>query len=78
VITTGDHPVAAVLAATHVAVVGLAGVAQVYPHMGTTEPSGSVIVVGPALRATCCAANETLAPRRRTDIARIAVFKVFR
>jgi hypothetical protein len=47
--------------------------------MGTTEPSGNVVLVGIAVRLTICVcAKETLAPRRRTDTARTAVFKVLR
>jgi hypothetical protein len=49
---------------------------QKYPHIGTVEPSGNVTVVGIAVRFTW--ARERLAPRRRTDIARTAVFKVLR
>jgi hypothetical protein len=51
---------------------------QKYPHMGTTDPSGRVTEVEAAVRLTVCWANETLTPRRRTDIARTAVFKVLR
>jgi hypothetical protein len=45
--------------------------------MGTEEPSGRGALAAPAVKKTCWA-KETLAPRRRTDIARTAVFKVLR
>jgi hypothetical protein len=46
--------------------------------MGTALPSGNVAVAGPAVRLTVTWAKETLAPRRRTDIARTAVFRVLK
>jgi hypothetical protein len=65
VITTGDQvPVDGVVAvaaavtdfgfnAAQVAVELATVVPQKYPHMGTSEPSGIVTVVGAAVRATC-------------------------
>jgi hypothetical protein len=80
VITTGDQvPPDAGFSALHVAFgVEPLTAPQKYPHMGTTDPSGSVTEAGAAVRMTVCCANEMLAPRRRTDIARTAVFKVLR
>jgi hypothetical protein len=66
VITIGDHPVAAGLSVVQVAPVA---VPQVYPHMGTTEPSGNAKVVGAAVRLTCAWATVVPAPRRRTAAA---------
>jgi hypothetical protein len=66
VITAGDQPVVFVLA--HVAVEPVTAVPQVYPHIGTVFPSGSVIVLGAAVRLMACVWAEAMpAPRRRTD-----------
>jgi hypothetical protein len=78
VITTGDQPAAAGFDLAQVAVEPETTAPQVYPHIGTEVPSDRVMAVGPAVRLTCCWATETLTPRRRTDIARTAVFKVLR
>jgi hypothetical protein len=52
--TTGDHPPAAELNLAQVAVEADTAVPQLYPHIGTDEPSGRVMLVGPAVRFTCC------------------------
>src|ERR1035438_393722 len=44
--------------------------------MGTVEPSGRVMLVGPADRLTCCWAAAIPAPRRRTVAADTADFRV--
>jgi hypothetical protein len=57
VITTGDHVAAVVDAgfnAMQVAVAPGAAVPQLYPHIGTVEPSAMVTVVGPAVRLMVC------------------------
>jgi hypothetical protein len=77
VITTGDQVAEAGFSGWHVVFGVLPPTApQKYPHIGTVEPSGSRAEVGIAVRLTW--AREKLAPRRRTDIARTAVFKVLR
>src|SRR5271169_1226183 len=66
VITTGDHAVPADpgFVAAHVAVEPLTAVPQKYPHIGTTEPSGRVVVVGAAVRLTCCWPKAATVPAR--------------
>jgi hypothetical protein len=54
VITTGDHAAAAGFNATQVALAPDAGAPQLYPHIGTVEPSAMVTVVGPAVRLMVC------------------------
>src|SRR5258706_15988890 len=76
VITTGDQPSAVGCNAAHAAVEPLTAAPQVEPHIGTTGPSGKVMLVGPAVRLTCCWATAQLAPRRRTNTATAVVLKV--
>src|ERR1700690_59730 len=66
VITTGDHcvPADAGFVAAHVAVEPPTTVPQKYPHIGTIEPSGSVVEVGAAVRLTCCCPKAATAPAR--------------
>src|SRR5580704_5619852 len=67
VITTGDHPPPAFgLRALQPTVVP-AGciVSQLYPHIGTEVPSGSLADVGAAVKFTCCVEADPT-PRRRT------------
>jgi len=54
VITTGDHPLALGFSLAQVAVELATTAPQLYPHMGTEEPSGIVMLVGPAVKLTCC------------------------
>src|ERR1700730_7263284 len=44
--------------------------------MGTVVPSGNVVVVGAAVRLTCCCAKDTPAVRRRAARASVAAFKI--
>src|SRR5215469_14438799 len=66
VITTGDQAVALELALAHVAVDAATIAPQVYPHMGTDDPSGRLIVDAPAAKLTCCCA--TVVPSQRSRI----------
>jgi hypothetical protein len=50
VITTGDQPLAAGFNFAQVAVVLTATGPQLYPHIGTDEPSGREMLVGAAIR----------------------------
>jgi hypothetical protein len=68
---------AAGLVAAQVATEPVTSVPQLYPHIGTEVPSGRIAEAGPAVRFTCWA-TETLAPRRRIQTARTAVFKALR
>jgi hypothetical protein len=52
--TTGDQPLAAGFNLAQVAVEPAAAAPQMYPHIGTDEPSGRVMLVGPAVMLTCC------------------------
>jgi hypothetical protein len=55
VITTGDQPPEeAGFNAAQVAPEPDTVVPQLYPHIGTAEPSGKVAVTGPAVKLTCC------------------------
>src|SRR5215469_4231161 len=81
VMTTGDQTVVVVAAAfkaAQVAVEPATTAPQLYPHIGTAVPSGRIAEAGPAVRLTCCWATEALAPRRRIQTARTAVFKALR
>src|SRR5207248_9464207 len=87
VMITGDQPAGVVVVAAgasgfklaHVAVEPVTAVPQLYPHIGTTEPSGKVTVVGPAVKLTCCWATTRPAPSRRTAVRSTAVFRqIFR
>src|SRR6516162_6358591 len=44
--------------------------------MGTTVPSGSVVVVGAAVRLICCWANPATATKRRNTLTTAAAFNV--
>src|SRR5215472_11962 len=44
--------------------------------MGTAAPPGTVKVVAPAVKFTCCWAGETPVPRKRADATSTAVFRV--
>jgi len=54
---------------TYVNVVPL-NVPHINPHMGTLCPSGSVVVVGAAVRVTVFVANAEALASRRSDAAR--------
>jgi hypothetical protein len=69
VITTGDQPADDGFSFEQLAVEPAIVVPQEYPHIGTDEPSGIVIEVGPAVRFTCCCATAQLASRRRIHTA---------
>ena len=56
----------------------VAAAPQVYPHIGTTVPSGNVAVVGAAVKLTVPWPIDGLAPTRRTSAAKIAVFRALR
>src|SRR6266567_3960781 len=68
----GDH-VPTVAAGLSEAQKPLAAAPQVYPHIGTVEPSGRVTVDGPAVRLTDVCALAIPAPKRRTAAPRAAV-----
>src|SRR3974390_722358 len=81
VIRTGDQIAAAVAVAVddgfnaaHVAVEPVTAVPQLYPHIGTTFPSGRVRVVGAAVRLIC--ANAVTAPTSSIAAASTAAFTV--
>jgi hypothetical protein len=84
VITTGDQPAGVVVVArgafgfngAQVAVEPATAAPQVYPHIGTVEPSGSVTEVGPAVKLTLCWAAAVPAPRRRTVARRTAGVRI--
>src|SRR5216684_1623308 len=69
VIITGDQPARVVAVArsafgfnfAQVAVEPVAARPQLYPHIGTWDPSGSVAVAGAAVRLTTCCAKDALA-----------------
>src|SRR5215472_2344268 len=44
--------------------------------MGTVVPSGSVVVVGAAVRLICCWPNAATAAKRKSTLAAAAAFKV--
>src|ERR1700730_2302653 len=44
--------------------------------MGTVVPSGNVVVVGAAVRLTCCCAKDTPGVRRIAASASVAAFKI--
>jgi hypothetical protein len=73
VITTGDHVTVFGLAIAHVAVEPATNDPQLYPHIGTEEPSGKVNVDEPAVTFTCCCAIEALMHRRRIVTTWVAV-----
>src|SRR5215469_18035957 len=73
VITTGDHPVAFGFAPAQLAAEPVTTVPQLYPHIGTDEPSGNVMVEDAAVRLICCCATEALIQRSSIIAARIAV-----
>src|SRR5436305_11554726 len=76
VMITGDQPVAVGFNFAQVAVEPTGCVAsQLYPHIGTDEPSGRVSVVPPALKLTCCWARAVPAPRRRASVIQKTVFR---
>ena len=69
VITTGDQPAAPAFGfnAAQVAVEPVDGRCRsCSPTSAPVEPSGSVAVVGAAVRLTCCCPKAAPAPRRRT------------
>ena len=85
VITTGDQ-VAGVMGgvvvaadngfnAAHVAVDVVTSGPQKYPHIGTGVPSGCTLVVGAAVRLTCCWAKLELAPNRRIEATSTAALR---
>jgi hypothetical protein len=84
VITTGDHPAGVVSVATgacgfkaaHVAVEPATAVPQLYPHIGTTAPSGVTVVVGPAVKLTVCWPKVTTAPKRSRLTTCVAAFRI--
>jgi hypothetical protein len=49
---------------------------QKYPHIGTVVPSGCMLVVGAAVRLTCCWAKLALAPNRRIQATSTAAFRI--
>jgi hypothetical protein len=81
VITTGDQVGAAGFAtdaefsAEQVAVEAATAEPQTYPHIGNTVPSGSVLVVGAAVRLTCWPRLMTVA-RRKNAPARSTVLSL--
>src|SRR5436305_6942247 len=75
VMITGDQPVAVGFNFAQVAVEPAGCVAsQLYPHIGTDEPSGRVRLVPPAVRLTCWA-RAVPAPRRRASVIQKTVFR---
>jgi hypothetical protein len=66
-ITTGDQPVAAVFKAVQVA--GATAAVQLYPHIGTADPSGSVAVDEPAVKLTLLWPRDTPLASRRMEAA---------
>jgi hypothetical protein len=82
VITTGDHFGGAVAGITdagfnaaHVAVDPGAVAPQKKPHIGSVVPSGSVVVVGAAVRLICWP-NAATAAKRKSRLATAAAFNV--
>src|ERR1700694_2845044 len=49
---------------------------QLYPHIATACPSGSVAVAGPAARVSCCCASAAPLPTRSAEATSAALMSI--
>jgi hypothetical protein len=75
VMTTGDQPTAVGFNLAQLAVEPPTTAPQLYPHIGTAVPSGSVRVDGAAVKLICCWPDAIAATRGRRHTTRCAAFK---